>query len=178
MAKKKEPSIDDALNCFKDVMQRALLSNYVYVNSNLVSKNPKGNSILIIPEQALWLKIIEDEDLRKSMRELDISSKEDQDLNTFFQYIDKLKEVQWVDLNHEDLFKGLVINIKAISGADYEHPINKNMLPLKLKKSEYKDIDYSVFNGNGSIILALRKRFIFPDIPDSGFSIIRLFKVI
>ena len=32
MAKKKEPSLADSLNNFKDTMLRASLSNYVYVN--------------------------------------------------------------------------------------------------------------------------------------------------
>lgn len=180
MAKKKEPSIDDALNIFKDVMQRALLSNYVYVNSILVSKNSKGKSILIAPEKELWLKILEDEDLKKSMKELDYGDPNDQEALPFFLYLNELKDLSWTELNSEEMFNGTTIKIKISEDFGYEHPINKTMLPIKLKKSEFKDIEYCVFKSNSSnnIILALRKRFEFPAIPEAGFSIIKFFKVI
>ena len=70
------------------------------------------------------------------------------------------KQQQWININ----------------GLEYDLSINKNLIPLRLKKSEYCDISYKVFP-NDDMIFALKKRFEYP-LEDHGFTIIRLFKII
>ena len=176
MGKAKIPSVDDALMNFKDVMHRASLSNYLYVNKILLSKNSKDQSILIIPDQELWLKIIEDSELKKCIKELDISNQKENSLKYIFTYADNIdNDTTWINIDIDTLFSGKIFKIN-IDGLDYEIPINKNLLPLKLKKAEYTKISYKVFK-NTSLVLGLKKRFDFP-IENCGFSIIRLFKII
>lgn len=178
MASKKKPSIDEALNIFKDVMQRASLSNYVHYNSKLVSENNKGNSILIIPESELWLKILEDNDIKEHLKELDISDVKEREKLSLYQYMEDIDDnTVWFNIDIDELFKGKIIRIKVSDNHEYDIPINKNILPLKLKKSEFNEISYRVFR-NKNIILALKKKFIYNGIPNSNFTIIKLFKVI
>lgn len=175
MGKTKIPSVDDALLNFKDVMHRASLTNYLYVNKTLLGKNAKDQSILIIPDQELWLKILDDPDLKKCIKELDISNQQENSLQYIFTYADSIDDPSWIDINVDILFAGKIFKAN-IDGLDYEVPINKNLIPLRLKKAEYTKISYKIFKGE-SIILGIKKRFDFP-IKDYGYSIIRLFKVI
>lgn len=176
MAKKKIPSIEDALKIFKDVMQRASLTSYQYVNNIMLSKNPGGNTIVIIPEQELWLKIIDDEEMKPVLKELDISDPEQNDKMQVLQYAKDLDGEPWIDIDPEVLFKGKIFKI-SLKGFDYEVPINKGLLPLKLRKAEYNNIKYRVFT-NPNLVLSLKKQFDFPAIEHCGFTIIRMFQVI
>lgn len=179
MAAKKEPNIDEAVNIFKDVMQRASLSNYVHINAIMLSENNKGNSILVIPESNLWLKLLEDVDLKDHIKEIDISNPQEHDKLELYQYAESLENKSlWFDFNIEDLFKGKVIKIKVSDQYDYDVPINKNMIPIKLRKSEFNNISYRVFTGGNHIVLALKKKFVYEGISEASFSMIRLLKVI
>lgn len=175
MARKKEPSVDDALNIFKDVMRRASLSNYLYVNKIMFAKNIQDKSIFIIPDQELWLKIIDDPDIKPNLKELDISNPNEASLKNLFSYLEYIDDPSWIDIDIETLFAGKIYKI-SIDEFEYQIPINKNLLPLKLKKAEYNKITYRIFKGS-SLVLGLKKRFDFP-IENCGFSIIRLFKII
>lgn len=175
MASKKVPSVEDALKIFKDVMLRALLTDYLYVNKSMLSKNPKDHSILIIPDQTLWVKIIEDDELKSHIQELDINDPEQYKSLQLFEYGNQLDGDVWVDIDPEILFKGKVFKI-SMKGFDYEVPINRALLPLKLRKAEYNNISYRVFT-KPSLMLVLKKRFDFP-LEDCGFTIMRMFKVI
>lgn len=176
MAKKKIPSTEDALKIFKDVMQRASLTSYQYVNNIMLSKNPDGNTIVIIPEQELWLKIIDDEEIKPVLKELDINDQRQSDKIQVLQYAKDLECESWVDIDPEILFKGKIFKI-SLKGFDYEVPINKGLLPLKLRKAEYNNIKYRVFT-KPNIVLSLKKSFDFPAIEHCGFTILRMFQVI
>lgn len=176
MGKKKLPSIEDALESFKNVMTRSSLSNYVYVNSKMLTRTPKGYSVLVIPDQALWNKIVEDESLKPNLKEFDPNNPEDIKQQGLFSYGDDLSSKDWIEADPDILFKGKVFKIK-IHGFEYEIPINRDLLPLKLRKAEYNDISYKVFT-SPNIVLALKKRFDFKDVDGGGFSIMRMFKVL
>lgn len=175
MATKKEPSIDDALKYFKDVIQRASLTNYVHYNGKLISKNPKGKSILIIPEKELWVKIKEESDISNNITELDINDKDYGNIISMFECMDNLDDNSWIDVDIDNLYKGNLLKV-SIKDFEYQVPINKNMIPLKLKKSEFTDIKYKVFI-KPLLVLGIKKKFPFP-IEGYSFSIIRLFKII
>ena len=61
--------MEDAVTNFKQVVTRASLKDYSYVNRIMLSKNPKGQSILIVPEQGLWDKLVTDKDFMSNMSE-------------------------------------------------------------------------------------------------------------
>lgn len=174
MAKKKVPSVDDAITIFKNAMLRASLSDYLYVNNNLISSNDKGNTIIVIPDQTLWLRIIDDVDMKDHLSELDINKKGDREKMKLLQYAGDFDNDAWVEIDNDVLFSGKLFNIN-VEGLEYEVPINKGLIPLKLRKAEYNNIKYRIFPDS---ILSLKKRFDFPAIENCGFSIVRMFQLI
>lgn len=186
MGKKKEPSVQDAVKLFKDVAHRATLTDYLMVNGKFVSKNTKEQNIIIAPESNIYKAITEDEELSKSIKELDISNPAEYAMQNLFQFADDVDSSEWIELNAESLFKGDVIKISIANHFEYEIPVNRNLLPLKLRKSEYSDIYYRVFirqNIRGAedstpiVEMGIKKKFTFP-IDGCNFSIIRMFKVV
>ena len=175
MAKKKIQSIEDALNTFKDVMLRASLTNYLYVNGILLSKNKNGSTIIIVPDKTLWLKIIDDTDLKPNIKELDASNPTEYELFNVIKYVDDLSPDKWLQLNGESIYAGEMVQITISENHKYNIQLNKGLIPLKLKKAEYNNISYRIFTN--PYILALHKRFDGP-VEDSSFSIIRLFNII
>lgn len=173
MAKKKEPSIDEALNIFLDVMQRASLFDYVHVNSDIISENPKGNSIIIPVEQTLWEELLKKKEFTDHLQELPLSD-ERTSLLTYIDNIDNEKLWNNVDIN--EFFDGKIIHIKVAS-FEYDIPLNKNALPIRLKKTEFNNISYRVFIDK-HVVLALKKKFVYEGIENCNFSMIRLFKVV
>lgn len=176
MAKKKLPSIEDVLESFRNVMTRSSLSSYVYVDYKLLSKSPKGYSILIIPDQELWNQILNDEEFKSNMTELNPEDPDTEAQKELFIYGEDPTSDGWIEADPEILFKGKVFKIK-IHGFEYEIPINRDLLPLKLRKAEYNNISYRVFT-SPNVVLALRKRFDFKDVDGGGFTIMRMFKVL
>jgi hypothetical protein len=172
MAKKKEPTVEDALKVFKDVTLRASLSSYYYVDLVMLSKNEDGNTILVIPDRDLILKLREDPDM--DIKELDISNAEQYKLHHYFKYGNDLEE-DWFPIEiKEELFSGKIFKIR-LHDREYEIPINRELMPLKLKKAEYDNVSYKIFTD--PLILAIKKRFDFT-MEGYGFTIMRLFQVI
>jgi hypothetical protein len=177
MAKKSVPSIEDAIKSFKEVMQRASLSNYYYVGNVLISKNTNGNNILIVPDQALWNNLIENKELKDeyNLKEPDLTNCEESTIPSWVEYVADLK-TDWFPIDMDaDLYTGKVFKIK-INNYEYKISINRDLMPMKLKKAEYENISYKVFNGTLKI-LAIKKRF--ENVVEGyGFTIVRLFQII
>lgn len=168
MAKKKQSSLEDAINTFEDVMTRSSLSDYFHVNRTLLSKNPKDNSVLVVVDQILWNAIIDKPEIKDHMME---ASQEDAKICA---YGDDLNNEAWIELDADELYSGKIIKV-TIDKLEYDISINKALIPLKLKKSEFNNIRYRVFPND--MILALQKRFDYP-LEDHGFSVIRIFQII
>ncbi len=175
MAKKKEPSIQDGLKVFKDVTRRASLSDYSNVENVLLSKNARDHSILIIPEVALWNAILDDPELKEHIKPLDLTNPAEKALEILFQFGTGLDDESWVDIDADILFSGKIFKI-TIHGFEYEVPINKNCLPIQLRKAEYNNIKFKVFTKPYNV-LAIKKYFPFP-VEGAGFTMMRLFQVI
>lgn len=169
MAKKKEQGLADAVNIFEDAMQRASLTDYFHVDKTLISKSPKDYTVLIVVDQALWNGLIDNPEFKDKLR-----STIDPDDIKLCAYSRGLDDNAWVELNAEELYSGKVIKL-SIDNLEYELSVNKALIPLKLKKSEFNNIGYRVFPDN--MILALKKRFEYP-IEDHGFTIIRIFQIV
>jgi len=175
MAKKKIPSMEDALNDFKSIMLRASLSDYLHVNGILISKNPKDVSVIIKPDKSLFQKILDDLELKDHITELDESNSEEYKYIEYIKYTDESNKELWIDINCDDLYAGKVISI-SVNGFNYEVSVNKNSVPLKLRKAEFNNISYRIFT-NPKLILTLAKRF---DgyVDDSSFTMFRLYQIL
>lgn len=177
MAKKKITSVD-ALNIFKDVMTRALLSEYQYTNRIMIARNTKkGNLVMICPEVDLWNMIIDDPDMKIHMSELLVNDPEQNRISQVTSYMDDLSSDQWIPLDTDLLYKGKVIHL-SIEGFDYKIPVNRDLLPLKLRKKEYSGIHYRVFI-TPFHILAIKKKFESPlEEGKYGFELVRLLQIV
>jgi hypothetical protein len=174
MAKKKEPSVQDSLNYFKEVMKRSSLTNYVYVNDILLSKNPKDVSILIISDKTLWLSIVDDPDLKPNIRELNISDPVESALNKIMSYANDINDSAWVEINPEAMMNGETVEI-MVKDFSYKIPINKGLIPVKLKKAEYNGMAYRVYPDK--LMMGLKKKFE-GVVEDTSFTMMRIFHVI
>lgn len=173
MAKKKIPDSQSALETFKQVIERANLSNYYSVNNILLSNPDDSYRILIVPDVALWNMILDTDSINHS--ELDITDPVQYSEQQWFNYVSDINNEMWMPIEvTEDLFSGKVFEI-TIKDHCYTIPINKELLPLKLRKAEYTDISYRVFT-KPNLILGIQKRF--KTFADYDFSIIRLFRII
>lgn len=174
MATKKIPSVEDALNYFKDVMRRSSLENYVFVNRIALSKNPKGQSVIIVPDETLWCKIIDDSDLKDRFRELNPTDSADSNTMKLITYGEDLTN-DWFEINPEEIFTGEIFKL-ILDGFDYDIPLSKNMLPLKLRKAEFNNIAYRVFT-SPITVLALKKKFESP-VEGCNFTMIRILQIL
>lgn len=182
MGKKKEPSIADAVSQIKDVMNRCLLTDYLYMNSKIISKSNKGYSVIIIPDSELWSAIVQDKEILDKMRELDLKNPNDAFYIDTINYADNITEESWIDLDAESMYNGKILKVKVTKNYEYDIPINRDLLPLKLKKAEYNNISYKVFsnftaNNKQSLCLGIKKYFNYP-LDDTGFYIMRVFKIL
>lgn len=174
MAGKKKPSIQNGLKTYKDVITRAGLNEF-YNNENvLCSKNKNDNTIITIPDIGLWNLILEDPDYKDKIHPLNDDNIKEMQIENLSLYTCDLNGESWISLNTDDLYAGKVIKI-YLDFFDYEIPITRDCLPLKLKKSEHNHIDYRIWRNPE--VLGIKKYFPF-EIEEYGFNIMRLFKII
>lgn len=171
--------MESAVASFKEVTCRALLSNYYYVGNIIVSSNISGNNILIIPDQELWNNLIEDNIWKVGcqLREPNINIPEEFIIQSWIVYGKDLV-TDWFPITLDaDLYTGKVFKIK-INDYEYKISVNRDLMPMKLKKPEYEGISYKVFH-KPLPVLAIKKRFEGAEgVESSGFTIIRLFQII
>ena len=181
MAGKKIPSVEDQVKIFKDVITRTSGKpitdiKFVHVNKtalfSITIKN-KTYGLFMNIDQGLWIKLLDDPEI--NMTELDISNPDNSLVSSKISMVTNIDPNKWIAVNGTELFNGMIIKIRP-DQYDYDISLNKNLLPVKLKKSEYTDIGYTVFENGVSFIVAFKKEFKF-QIEDCGFSLIRLFQV-
>ena len=171
MGKKKELTIEDVVKSFQDVIKRASLNNFYYINNIILSKD-NNYRLLLIPDQSLWEKLINDKII--DMKEINLENPEEYEEVKWFRYGEEKINPDWINIDvTEDLFTGKIFKIKLKSHT-YDIPINRDLMPLKLKKAEYDNVSYKVFNN--PLVLGIKKRFNVME--DCGFTIIRLFQII
>jgi hypothetical protein len=176
MAGKKVKSIDDSLIYFKEVMQRASLTNYTYVNNNLVSINKKSQNIVIIPDIELWNMIMDDKDLKENIKEASIND----DNYYLFKIIDIMNMYDlWLDIDPDTFNQGKNIEVKIADELSYQIFINKNIFPIRLRKAELNNLSYIVFWYSNNLAIAIKKYFPFElDGKNYGFTVARILSII
>lgn len=179
MATKKKPSIPDAIAKFKEVSQRAAFLNYVYVNDVLQTSNIKGQNVFIIIDQLLWDPLTNDEEIKSKLQPLSMDGKEKMDLILKHSKMLFTNDDQWVQINDcEGFIKGTNMIKVNVPNMEYDLTINKNLIPIKLRKAEANNISYKIFNSVNPIIV-VKKYFEYKiDDQDYGFAIARAFKVV
>jgi hypothetical protein len=176
MAGKKIKSIDDSLNIFKEVMHRASLTNYIYVNRNIISKDKKSNNVVIIPDIELWNLILNDEELKGSIKEATIN-----DENYYlFKIIDIMNTYDnWIDIDPDLFNQGKNIEIKLSDELAYQIMINKNLFPVRLRKAELNNLNYITFKYSNNLAVSIKKYFPFElDGKNYGFAVIKILSII
>lgn len=172
MGKKNEPSIETSIKCFKDIIARMGLTDGLYQNHTIISKVPKIGMVGITVDDALWNHIIDDESIKGMIKEVDPTNKE---TIAMISIIDNAGD--WLPVDANEIYSGKVIPI-TIAGFEYDILVNKDMLPIKLKKAEVSDISYQIVNSGeilaNSKILKFRKTFV-GSVESSSFSVMRLF---
>ena len=174
MARKKEPSAEDAIKYFKEIMHRAELYDYSYVSGCFISKNKNGSRIFIVPDEQLAAAIYDDVDLKDHIQELDTSTSDNVDLVSLINQIRNLDSEAWIAADNEVLFKGKLLKV-YLDKYEYDISIHKALIPLKLKKSEYTDIYYRIISDPYSLVL--NKRFP-PMIEGYGFNLLRVYQIV
>lgn len=173
MGKKKEPSINDSLMLFKDVIKRAGLRSFQYVNCNVACFTSKDVKLCIHFDQPLWAIIMNDDELKDQFTEVNISKDGGQRVSDILDFCNDA-DGEWIELNGQDMYDGKIIDIK-IRGLNYTIPINKTIFPVRFKKSEYNNFAYKVYLDKK--ILSIKKTF--PGTVDNAsFSIFRIFHFI
>lgn len=152
MAAKKIKSDQDAIKYFDGVVTRSSASGYIYVNNIALFKTKDDKSMLIVPEDKLWNEIVSRPDY---IREIDLNNKEESDFRGIFKFADDLNE-GWIDLDTNILSAGKVMKI-SYKSIEYEIPINKDLLPLRLTKDEWNNVTYRIFID--PLTLVIRKKF-------------------
>lgn len=176
MAQKKQPTINDGLKIFKDVMLRASLTDYFYVNRILLSITSKGKTVLIIPEEKLLEAIFNDEELKHQIREPDVTKPEEYSVQEKFLYADELNKDGWIDIDLDEFYKGSVVKV-TVDGFSYDVQFTKEHLPVKMKKSEYKSIQYKIIL-KPSLTLGIKNKFETKGVEDGGFTMMNFYQVV
>jgi len=167
--------VEDSITTFLEIMNRASLSEFLYTNRILIAKNPKDEYTVLIPvDQSLWNVLVDNDEFKSHIQELDITDESNQYIIKNTSCCDDLDSDLWINLDCTELYAGNVLKIN-LDELEYGIEVNKGLIPLKLKKAEYIDIKYRIFKNN--MTLALKKRFDYP-IEDYGFSVIRLFQIV
>lgn len=176
MAKKEIKSIDKSLDKFKELMSRASLEDFVYLNNVLCSKPKSSDRLtLVLPDQPLWLELSNDKDLKDRMKEVELNNTDHEDYIEAFSYLENANGT-WLDLDSDELYKGSIIYVN-IHPRNYSIPINKKLLPVKLKKSEFNNIKYMV-STSPLLSILIKKRFDYDvDSVNYGFSMMHIYKI-
>ena len=171
MAGKKEPTSKDAIKYYDEIMVRASTSGYRFVNK-IISAKSKNRSVLIIPDDKLWDDLIARN--QGELKELDINNPEEANIKFIYQFAEDLK-TGWIDIDPESFSKGKITKI-TYNNLGYDIPINKDLLPLKLRKVEWNNISYRIFISS-NLVLGLKKRFD-SALEGYGFTIMTLYKIL
>ena len=181
MATKKKPSIPEAILKFKEVSQRATLLDYVYVNNVLFSTNTKNQNVFIEVDDLLWNPLTEDEELKDKFKPIKIDNPHN--IGIYEKYF--IGNEGFVNIDDCESFVKGIDKIK-IDIENFEYPIyiNKDLIPLKLRKAESNNISYKTVRGI-SMLLCVKKYFPFVIVDEEtneeynyGFSLSRAFRVV
>lgn len=172
---KKEPTVEDSVAMFMDVIERCQFKSMLRENRVLYGKNAKKKSALLIPDQTLWNHLIENQDIAEMVRELNPKVETDRLILRWMSYANDMNN-DWIAITDEEMTTDGRVYLK-IKGYDYANEINKTIWPLRFRKAEVNNFSYKVFPAKPLDIFAIRKKFESP-VEDASFYIMRLFQML
>ena len=161
MAKKSEK--DKSIELFHSVINRMNV-NVLYEYNRMWLIQLDEYRCIIIPDNTLYDELMTDDTFKEKIKPCNVEN------SRLFSYTNG---TSWIPLDvSEEHFKGKEFNI-TIDGFNYDIPLNKDLMMVKLRKSEFTDISYQVYKEK-HLVLGIKKRF------DSeyGFDMIRLFQIV
>lgn len=162
------------LNGFREIIQRSGISQIEFENGIMYGRNSNNASVIIAPGKELWSVIQNDEEMKSMMQPLDATSDLSKRVAMVMGIVTENSN-DWIDLDTDTLYKGKIIKI-SVDGFEYDITINRDMLPLKLKKAEYNNIRYRI-RLMGDPILIVQKEFKQVP-PDCDYTMSRVFQII
>lgn len=180
MASQRKPTVEQITKTFKDIITRTSgkeisdvqfkFLNHIVIT--VIQIKTKSFMLIIDINNGLWDQLIDDGTI--TMMEMD--SNDDKSLIDIVNTYNSISSTSWIELNSETLYNGGVIKIRP-DDYEYDLALNKSLLPLKMRKSEFNNMQYALMKNSVSLIFTVKKKFEFEDLPDYGFSISRIFKV-
>lgn len=161
MAKKSEK--DKSIELFHSVIARMGV-DVLYEYNRMWLIQLEEYRCIVIPDNTLYDELMADVAFKEKIKPCDIEN------SRLFSYTNA---TNWIPLNvSEEHFRGKEISI-IIDGFNYDIPLNKDLMMVRLRKSEFTNISYQVYKEK-HLVLGIKKRF------DSeyGFDMIRLFQIV
>ena len=172
MGKKKDLTIEDAVEAFKSSMVKVGFESFIRYNRNLYSINKNKKYIIIAPDENLYLKLIDDPSV--DIRELDPSNKVDRRIQPAFEFVESMDDNGWIEIDSEKMINNEIVKIE-LDGFPYPIELNNKIFIFRLKKNEFNNFYYKLSLGNRWF--AVKKYFEGP-VEKSGFTIVRGFHII
>ena len=172
MAGKKVPSIQDQLVKFKEIIKKFQVGKILHSNHVMFMRDKDDRLAIMTVDNDLWNLIVEDKEIE--MDELDPTNENHKVLINYAKYTEG---ENWLELDAEDLYKGKIFNLK-IEGVPYDIPISRDLFPIKFSKSDAKDFSYQIFSQPNVIILSIKKEFKLEAVPNSNFTLCKIYKVL
>lgn len=166
MGKTKIESVEKCLERFNDIRERCKVKELIQLNNLLMGMNEKEVTIIFKLDSSL-LDIID----KSNIIPIDLNNPDHSVYNEYSNYTDD----PLIDIDPESLFKGDILDIK-INNFEYPVSISKDSFPFKLKKAEYNNIGYKIYN-SPKHLLSLSKKFI-STLDNHSFTLFRLFQII
>ena len=161
MAKKSEK--DKSIELFHSVIARMGV-DVLYEYNRMWLIQLEEYRCIVIPDNTLYDELMTGVAFKEKIKPCDIEN------SRLFSYTNA---TNWVPLDvSEEHFSGKEISI-IIDGFNYDIPLNKDLMMVRLRKSEFTNISYQVYKEK-HLVLGIKKRF------DSeyGFDMIRLFQIV
>lgn len=170
MAKAKEPSIEDAVNNFKDVIKRGNFNKLFRYNNNIYTVNDKNITLWISVDKTL-MELIEKEYNIEELNPL-----KHREIIDNMKYLDDIdKEDYWTKIADEEMMTDKMISIN-VNDFEYKIEINSKIFGIRFKKAEVNNFAYRIHNDKIRS-LSVKKKYESP-IPNTNFTIMRLFQII
>lgn len=145
-----------ALKVLNEVLQRAKPVQMYQSGNRLSIFTARSTTLVIEVDQDLWaeyLRTVETPPL-----ELKSTVKNYEDHLMRLNCASGVNSSEWNNMEEGELFAGKKIDI-FVNEAGYSVTLNKAMIGIVLKKSEYTNISYRVKEISGKLILSIKKEF-------------------
>ena len=173
---KKEYTLQDAVDRFLDqVVTKAKYTKFIRDNKILYGKNKKNKPMFIMIEQTLWNAL--PDTFKANIREFDLSLAEDRYIQSKVKFFnERFSDEGWIEIDGTKFQNNEMITFDLPKGFDYKLEINYGIWPLRFKKDDCNNFSYKLKIEKESWFMI--RKYYEGLIPDTGFTIIRMMRLI